>query len=170
MRIELDRLNELGGRFDHVYAVGELPIDDDLRLTEPAEVRGEVHRHRDEVELRGELEAKVEATCDRCLKAVEFPVQAEFTERFVPAVSWRSEEQHELSEEDLNLAVFDGETIEVDDLVRQEILLAMPGHILCREDCKGLCPVCGIDRNVNSCKCETREINSRWQGLKNLRF
>lgn len=168
MRIELDRLNELGGRFSHVYGVEELRLDDDVQLTQPTEVRGEIHRHRDEVELRGELKAKVEASCGRCLKPVLLPVNSQFAERFVPAVSWRAEQQHELREEDLNLAVFDGEAIELDDLVREEILLAMPGQILCREDCKGLCPVCGIDRNASSCECEAREVDSRWQGLKEL--
>ena len=54
-----------------------------------------------------------------------------------------TEEQHELQAEDLNLAVFDGEAIELDDLVREEILLAVPGHVLCSEECKGCVPICG---------------------------
>jgi uncharacterized protein len=75
-----------------------------------------------------------------------------------------------LREEDLNLAVFDGEAIELDDLVREEILLAVPAHVLCRHECQGLCPVCGIDRNQGSCQCETTETDSRWQGLKELQM
>src|SRR6202022_3877091 len=109
-----------------------------------------------EVELRGELHTRLKAACDRCLKPVMLPIHTEFAERFVPAVSWRAEQQHELQEEDLNLAVFDGEAIELDDLVREEILLAVPAHVLCREDCKGLCPVCGIDRNQGGCQCEKK--------------
>jgi uncharacterized protein len=171
MRIEVDRLEEPDLTFSQAYEVESLPLDDeDVRLTEPAEVRGRIKRSGKEVELRGELRAKVEAVCSRCLKPVEFPIQAEFAERFVPAVSWRAEEQHELQEEDLNLSVFDGEAIELDDLVREEILLAMPGHVLCREDCKGLCPTCGIDRNTGSCQCEFSDGDSRWEKLKNLRF
>jgi uncharacterized protein len=104
------------------------------------------------------------------LKPVVLPLAAELSERFVGAVSWREEEQHELREEDLNLAVFNGETIELDDLVREEILLSMPAQVLCREDCKGLCAACGADRNLNSCDCETRQIDSRWGALKDLRF
>ena len=171
MRIELDRLEEMCGKFSEAYDVDSLPLDEeDVRLTEPAEVRGRIKRSGEEVELRGELHAKVESLCSRCLKPVELPIHAEFAERFVPAVSWRAEEQHELQEEDLNLAVFDGEAIELDDLVREEILLAMPGHVLCREDCKGLCPICGIDRNVKSCQCEINEIDSRWRKLKELQL
>src|SRR5882762_6965149 len=166
MRIELDRLEELGGKFSEAYDVDSLPLDEeDVRLTEPAEVRGRIRRSGQEVELRGELNAKIESVCSRCLKPVELPIHAEFAERFVPAVSRRAEEQHELQEEDLNLAVFDGEAIELDDLVREEILLAMPAQILCREDCQGLCPTCGIDKNTGSCQCAAPDGDSRWEQL-----
>jgi uncharacterized protein len=70
----------------------------------------------------------------------------------------------------LDLAVFDGEGIELDDLVKEEILLAMPGHTLCREECKGLCANCGVDLNQNNCDCATKQIDSRWEKLKDLQF
>ena len=171
MRIEVDRLKELGGRFSQLYEVGGLPLDDqDVVLAEPAEVHGRVRRSGNEVELRGEVRTRVQVGCSRCLKPVELPILAEFAERFVPAVSWRAEEQHELQAEDLNLAVFDGPAIELDDLVREEILLAVPARVLCREDCKGLCPLCAIDRNAGNCRCEIVDADERWEGLKNLRF
>src|SRR5258708_3493036 len=171
MRIELDRLEQEGGKFSRTYGPDELSLDDDeVGLVEPAEVSGRVRRDGKEVELSGELRAKIKTACDRCLQPVNLSIGAEFKERFIPEVSWRAEQQHELQEEDLNLAVFDGEAIELDDLVREEILLAVPAHVLCCEDCKGLCPVCGIDRNQGSCQCEARETDSRWQGLENLRF
>ena len=170
MRIELDSLGERGGRFSHVYRAEELFLEDDIRAMEPAEVHGEIRRQGNEVELRGDLDAKIQVACGRCLAPVVLPVHTCFTERFVPAVSWRSEEQHELREDELNLAVFDGAAIEIDDVVREEILLAMPSHILCRDDCKGLCPICGIDRNVSSCQCGTADRDSHWHALENLRF
>jgi uncharacterized protein len=170
MRIELESL-EKGGEFAQVYQPGELELDDpDLRLTDPAEIRGRLQKKAEAIELLGHLSATVEAACARCLKPVQLRIAAELSERFVAAVSWRSEEQHELSEEDLNLAVFNGEAIELDDLVREEILLALPAQVLCREHCKGLCPTCGIDRNVSTCECETRQVDSRWGALKDLQF
>jgi uncharacterized protein len=170
MRIELDSL-EKGGEFAQTYQPDELILDEhEVCLIEPAEVRGHVRKEAGEVELAGRLDAKVEALCARCLKPVALPIAADFAERFVPAVSWRSEEQHELREEDLNIAVFDGKAIEIDDVVREELLLAMPAQVLCCEDCKGLCPACGVDRNVTKCECETRQGDSRWQALKDLRF
>jgi len=169
MRIEVDKLEELGGKFSRVYGINELALDDrEVRLIDPAKVHGRIKRSANEVELSGELTARVEAPCGRCLQTVRLPIHSEFVERFVPTVSWRTEEQHELHEEDLNLAVFDGETIDLDDVVREEILLALPGHILCSEECKGLCSICGIDRNFSSCQCESKVIDSRWAKLKEL--
>src|SRR5438445_7295133 len=166
MRIELDKLEELGGNFSRVYGINELSLDDgEVRLIDPAEVHGRIIRKGKEVELSGELTAIIEIPCGRCLQPVRLPIHSEFAERFVPTVSWRAEEQHELHEEDLNLAVFDGEAIDLDEVVREEILLALPGHILCREDCKGLCSTCGIDRNASSCQCESKVIDSRWNKL-----
>jgi len=170
MRIEVDKLEEHGGKFAHVYQANELALDDtEVRLVEPSEVSGRVRRAGKDVELRGQLQAKLEVVCGRCLKPVELPISAEFTERFVRAVSWAAEEQHELHEEDLNVAVFDGEAIELDDLVREELLLAVPVNVLCSEECKGLCPTCGVDRNLIDCQCGNAEVDLRWQKLKDLR-
>ncbi len=137
MRIELDKLEELSGKFSRAYATDELVLDDrDVRLIDRAEVHGRIRRDGSEIELLGRLSARIEAQCGRCLKPVELPIDTEFAERFVPSVSWRGDEQHELHEQDLNLAVFDGEAVDLDDLVREEVLLALPGHVLCSEDCK----------------------------------
>ena len=171
MRLDLEKLEESGGRFAEVYEIGQLLFDDsDLRVTSPVEVRGRIRRRKGEAELIGELHTQVAISCGRCLKPVELPVDVNFDERFVQAVSWREEEQHELHSEDLNLSVFDGETIELDDLVKEEILLALPGHVLCGEECRGLCAICGIDRNTATCNCETKPIDSRWEKLRDLQF
>ena len=170
MRLELDKLEEEGGKFARVYETNELPLDSEVKLVEPAEVRGRIRRDGKEVELRGKLATKLEVMCGRCLQPVQLPIATEFKERFVRAVSWAAEEQHELQAEDLNVAVFDGEGIELDELVREELLLALPANVLCREDCRGLCPTCGIDRNLSDCQCESEEGDSRWQALKELQM
>jgi uncharacterized protein len=171
MRIELDNPERGGGSFAQTYQPDELTFDEhDLRLLEPVSIAGRIRRRDREVELRGKLATKVAVACGRCLKSVELLVEVEFTERFAPAVAWKDEEQHELQQEDLDLAVFDGEGIELADLVREEIILAMPGHTLCQEQCKGLCPDCGTDLNLSSCDCATKQIDSRWEKLKDLRF
>jgi uncharacterized protein len=171
MRIELDKLEASGGKFERLYEAGELGLDDpDVRLVDPVEVSGRTRRKGAEVELRGQLNTRLEVQCGRCLSPVDLPVSTEFNERFVRTISWAAEEQHELEPEDLNISVFDGEGIELDALVREEILLAVPVNVLCREDCRGLCPICGVDRNMNNCQCEMDEVDSRWQKLKELQM
>ena len=171
MRIELENLERGSGSFAHIYRPDELAFDEhDLRLLEPVSVAGRIRRRDGEVELGGKLATKVAVPCGRCLKSVELPIEVEFSERFTPAVAWKDDEQHELQQEDLDLAVYDGDGIELDDLVREEIILAMPGHTLCQEQCQGLCPSCGTDLNVSSCDCATKQIDSRWEKLKGLRF
>lgn len=168
MRIELEKLEESGGNFSEVYQ--ELPFDEaELRLIDPVTVSGRVRRKQAaEVELNGSLRTRVAVPCSRCLKPVELPVEVVFSERFVPAVAWRDQAQHELNQEDLNLAAFDGKGIELDDLVKEEVLLALPTQVLCRLDCQGLCAVCGADRNETKCDCETKSRDSRWEKLKDL--
>jgi uncharacterized protein len=169
MRIELDKLEEFGGKFSRTYQTDELALEDrDASLVNAVNIEGQVKRNGSEVKLSGHLTAEIEAPCARCLKSVRLPIDSKFSERFVPAVSWRAEELHELHEEDLNLAVFDGEAIDLDDLVREEILLALPGHVLCSEDCRGLCPICGVDKNQNGCQCESKPVDSRWEKLREL--
>ena len=171
MRIELEKLEESGGRFSRTYGIDQLKFDEaELRLSEPVTVEARAKRKGQEAELRGRLRTRVTLPCGRCLKSVELPIDVVFEERFTPSVSWKNEEQHELSAEDLNLAPFDGEGIELDDLVREEIILALPAHVLCDETCKGLCPVCGIDLNLSACDCNAKPIDDRWEKLKDLRF
>lgn len=170
MRIELESPEESGGRFTRTYASGQLEFDEsELRLVEPVEVKGQFRRKNGEVELSGELHTKCLAPCARCLKEVEIPIDVDFAERFVAAVSWRHEEQHELSKDDLNLGLVE-EAIELDDVVKEEVLLALPTQVLCDQDCKGICPSCGSDRNAGDCNCKSEQGDSRWEKLKDLQL
>jgi uncharacterized protein len=112
----------------------------------------------------------VELECDRCLRAIAFPVAASFDVDYVPASKYAAEPAAELLDDDLAVAVFDGEAIDIDDLVREQVILALPSRALCREDCKGLCPVCGIDKNLKGCECESQPVDPRWAALNNLRL
>src|SRR5918912_4543616 len=168
MRIEVDKLEKAGNTFSHVYEPEEIVLDEEhARLTAPPEVSGRASRTDREVRLRGRITARAEVDCDRCLKAVDVPVETDFDVTYVPAADYVAQrEAAELQENDLGLSVFDGEAIDVDELVREQVLLALPARALCKEECKGLCPVCGADRNANPCACESRETDPRWAGLK----
>jgi uncharacterized protein len=170
MRLELENL-EKDWQFAHTYQPSELSLEDaDLRLIEPAEVRGRIRRKGDEVELTGSLRTTLETLCARCLKPVAITLFADFDERFTTSVSWGSEEQHELASDDLNLSIFDGTAIDLEQLVREQLVLEKPAQTHCRENCQGLCQVCGADLNTKSCKCAAQQTDSRWEKLKDLQF
>jgi len=170
MRIELENPKEPEQRFSQSLEAGELAFEEsELRLIEPVRIAGQIRRKSGELEISGELHTNAALPCARCLKEVELPIDVQFAERFVAGVSWRNEEQHELSREDLDLGLA-GEAIELNDLVKEEILLAVPGHVLCSESCKGICPACGVDKNSSDCNCENRQVDARWEKLKDLRF
>ncbi|HEY3039420.1 MAG TPA: DUF177 domain-containing protein [Pyrinomonadaceae bacterium] len=169
MRIELAGLESGRGAFAHAYAPGEIVLEDErLRLIDPPTVSGQLRQEGRRVHVSGQLAGRVQVECDRCLKPVEIPVDSRFKLEYVTAEDYEAQQAVELTQEDLDLSVFDGEVIDIDELVTEEILLAVPDHVLCNDDCKGICPVCGADRNSVDCGCRTAEVDPRWAGLKKL--
>lgn len=169
MRIELVNLEHGKGDFAHVYQPEELgSFDDRVSLVEPVAVTGTVRLARAEVFVNGHVKTRAAVECDRCLKQVEVPVEADFELKYVTGPTYESSETAELTEDELSVSVFDGEAIDVDEIVKEQILLAVPTRTLCRPDCKGICPECGIDKNTGDCACETKEVDPRWAALRNL--
>jgi uncharacterized protein len=169
MRIELASFAGREGKFAHQYAPGEVDLEDDrVKLEEPPVVCGRVVRGNASVSVVGKVSALLQILCDRCLKRIDLPLETEFNLEYVTEQAYEAQQAVELAEEDLALSVFDGETIDVDVIVREQLLLNTPSHLLCNESCKGLCPVCGADRNAQDCSCEKSEIDPRWAGLKEL--
>jgi uncharacterized protein len=170
MRIELDSLEGGKGKFAHTYQPEELDLlDERLRLTAPASVTGFVKRSGAEVVVSGRFSSIVSVECDRCLKTVELPVSAEFSVDYITGKDYESSQAAELTADDLDVSVFDGESIDVDELVKEQILLSVPDRTLCREDCKGICSSCGADLNAGACNCEQTDIDPRWEALKKFK-
>ena len=170
MRIELENLEGGRGDFAHVYQPDELdPVDERIRLTQPATVKGKVRLSGNEVFVNGHIDTRAQVECDRCLQQIELPVSADFALEYITGSDYESSNLAELTEDAMAVSVFDGEAIDIDEIVKEQIVLAVPTRVLCREDCKGICPECGIDKNTGECQCVTDDIDPRWAALKNLR-
>jgi uncharacterized protein len=167
MRIEVENLTSEGQSFAHTYTPEELRLDGETAiLGTEAKVEGRASRRGEEVRVRGKIAAGVEVACDRCLAPVAVPLEVEFETAFIPQEkAAAAEENVELHAEDMGLAAFEGDAVDVDELVREQILLALPSRHLCREDCKGLCPDCGADLNAGHCGCHRTETDPRWSAL-----
>ena len=169
MRIEIEKLEAGRGGFAHVYQPDELDqLDERVKLTHPVQVKGSVKRTGNEVFVNGHLETRAQLECDRCLKPVELPVSADFALEYITGADYESSSAAALSEDEMSVSVFDGESIDVDEIVKEQILLAVPARTLCREDCKGICSECGMDRNAGDCNCAPNEVDPRWAALKNF--
>ena len=170
MQIEVASLAESGKDFEHQYQPGELSLEDDrIQLLDPQpRVQGRIRRDGRRVKVTGKINGHLRLECDRCLKPLDSTVAVKFSREYVTTADYEAQHAVELSEEDLNRSVFNGEVIEVDSLIREELLLAAPYQVLCQQNCQGICPNCGVDRNVTACDCETAAVDPRWAGLKEL--
>jgi len=171
MRIEVDKLKEASTPFASVYAPDELPLEDELMcLATEAKVEGRASKKHEQIRLQGTINATVEVACDRCASPVIVPVNADFDVTYIAAESLEVEpEATELQEAELSYATYEGDYLEIDDLAREQLLLALPTRQLCREDCKGLCLTCGADLNTGTCQCEHQEVDPRWAALAALK-
>ena len=131
---------------------------------------------------RGHLSGWVEVACSRCVGPVRLEVEEPLQVTFMPAArvpdaagaeseSEEAEEEAELDPDadDIDLYPYHGLEIDLEPLLRERIILAVPFAPLCSESCQGLCVVCGIDRNTGTCTCELPPADPRWTALRNLK-
>jgi uncharacterized protein len=121
----------------------------------------------DVVFVRGSLQARVPLVCGRCLEPFHLTLEPAVDVRCVPSPQGRGEER-ELGADDLETAVYDRDVLDLAQVVETETSLDLPMKPLCRNDCRGLCPICGGNRNVTVCTCEESLPDPRWAPLKKL--
>jgi len=169
MNIVVAQISEDEGlNIHHLYPEGEpgLAVGEG-QLIGQCELSLRATRADSKVELIGRITAVVEFECDRCLTLVSLPVAESFDLLYVPTLG--TADEHELGEKDLSLGFYQDGLIDVDDLAREQIELALPMARLCSEECRGLCPGCGSNLNLGECRCGKEQIDPRWAALKELK-
>jgi uncharacterized protein len=171
MQIEVEKLDERGREIEHVYPSDEFSLEDeDARLASDVRVSALAARRRGEVTLRGSIDTAVELRCDRCLAPVAQPVKIDFKADLAARDEGAgTAEAAGLQDADMDFSPLEGEAINLDGIVREQILLALPARQLCSDECKGLCPACGANRNERACDCETEQTDPRWTALAELK-
>ncbi len=170
MIISLARMPADGLTFKHQYRAGELDTSDyEFELSEAPLVTGRADRAGTDMRVRGSVKTGLSAPCDRCLKEVAIPLEIPFDLLYAPGDPGAGHGgEQELHDRDLDLAVYENDEINLDELVLEQLELSLPSRVLCREDCRGLCPQCGADLNVEQCDCE-QQVDLRWQALADLK-
>lgn len=195
MLVKIEEINEGGLVLDE--AVSERTLADALspqgrdtgfRADRPAAFKASFRKVSGSVLLTGDLSAHVTAPCKRCLREVAVDLPVHFTLNLVPEPKVSLEDaglDGEAAEDpksqkrdsggsfalrDADREYFDGRTIDLDPIVREQVLLALPVAVVCKDDCKGLCPRCGQDLNEAECGCERKVVDPRLAVLKSIKL
>lgn len=188
MRVNIDEIKE--GGLDRAWDFSPAELDAMLegdpagyRASAAAHVTAQLLRMSERVLVKARSAADVAAPCGRCLRPVAVKVPVDFALTLVPDPGPAGEGPEGEPDDDghdrehpagsfaaeADEETYQGREIDLDPLVREQLLLALPGYPLCREDCKGLCPACGQDLNERDCGCDRHVPDPRWAGLEKFR-
>lgn len=144
---------------------------DDLGLAHPLDVHLELYRLPDHVRITGSVGGALRASCHRCLKPFEWTLDEKVDTYLVQAPEGTKEDEEvEIDgEEEMDFEFFEGDAIDIDRLVLEQVFLAVPYKLLCSDSCRGICPGCGADLNEEQCKCKGGGDASPFAVLKGLK-
>ena len=157
--------------FDLTFAPGEIPLGEDLKQSGLLSTSGQAELLRNtegEIRLRGHVQVVVDAPCDRCLEPAALSLDTGFDLFFRPAPRVAGYPEMRLGEGEVDLSFYSGDGVQLEEALREFILLELPMQHTCRPDCLGICPQCGENRNVKPCACPSRPPDDRWAGLRSL--
>jgi len=156
-------------RFDETFQPGEIDFSSaGVRQSGALHVEGvaELLANTDgEIRIKGHMYAKMESECDRCLAMATFPLDCDFDLFYRPSESLALEEEVAIDEGEAEMGFYAGAGIELEEILREQVLLLLPMQRVCSADCKGICPVCGRNRNESSCDCHVEPGDDRWSAL-----
>ena len=143
-----------------------------LKTTGRAEVVEEHHGKHEviqDIRLRGKLAADLELQCARCQEPVERKVKRDFELLYRPLGTDAGKDELSVTDAEAEIGYYQGDGILLEDVLREQVLLALPLKVTCREECKGLCPLCGKNLNQEQCSCTVPMDDPRWAALKEIR-
>jgi len=134
-----------------------------------------LHEHRGpkeivpDIRLRGRFSGKFQLPCARCVEPVEVPLAAEFDLIYRPLGADSGVPERSITAPETEIGYYQEGSLLLEDVLREQVLLSLPVRMLCKADCKGLCPRCGANRNSQVCTCDETGNDSRWEALAELR-
>jgi uncharacterized protein len=162
-RINISNLSE--GIHEHVFEAEPSKISLDERFKSMVKVWVRLDKSLHQILLQAKIWVEGTFICDRCLDDFIWQMDQKYSMIYLQGD--RSTVDVE-KEEEIHVLSADTNYIDLDEDVRQYILLAIPQKLLCHEDCMGICPICGVNKNSEKCICDTQVTDSRWDALKRL--
>lgn len=178
MFIHLNDLQLQKVAFDQAFAPGVIDLGPEVTQTAPLEAKGraelveESRGHKQvvaDIRLIGSYTTRVESPCARCLEPVSRDLNGSFDLLYRPLGVDGGREEVSISEADTEIGYYSGDGLLLEDVLKEQVLLAVPLRLLCREDCQGLCAQCGQNRNTDACHCPREKTDERWSALAGLK-
>jgi uncharacterized protein len=178
MFLDLRELEIRPRDFEEEFQPGVIDLGSEVRQTTPLKAAGRAelveehhgkHKIIKDIRLRGRFAAGFELQCARCLDPVKQDVAREFELLYRPLGVDAGRDEISVTDAEAEIGYYQGEGILLEDVLREQVLLALPLKITCREDCKGLCPHCGKNLNQERCSCAAHVEDPRWAALKEIR-
>ncbi|MGE4558803.1 MAG: DUF177 domain-containing protein [Desulfobulbus sp.] len=170
MRVRFNEISPHGSQFE-LHEIRDLAEQQDFVVSGPVRAECTLERKGDaKVTMRGKVEVEILLPCDRCLRLFPFQVNVGFQQLFAVETeeSWQVREM-ESAPVDLETEILEEPVLDLDDILRQQIYLAIPVKKLCLEACKGLCLQCGVNLNETACKCAKGGTDSPFAVLAQLK-
>jgi len=178
MLIEIQDLETHPLDFREEFGPGAIDFGPDLRQRSALRSEGRAdlveehhgkHKVVQDIRLKGRLDTSLEVACARCLEPVVHQVERDFDLLYRPLGADAGHEELSVTDAEAEISYYQGEGLLLEDVLREQVLLAVPLKTICREDCKGLCPHCGKNLNEVQCSCATEKNDQRWEALKDIR-
>ncbi|NLE75502.1 MAG: DUF177 domain-containing protein [Chloroflexi bacterium] len=160
-------LEATGAQRRYSFEMQHPDLDPQLELAAPLQGEVLLMRTHDGVLVQARVRTVLRLACVRCLEPMDAAVEAEWSEEFHPSLDVVTGRKLVVDPDDVDQGTLIDEhhILDLTETVRQQLLLQMPTHPLCRDDCQGLCPVCGGNRNLYACNCQDQEVDPRWAAL-----
>jgi uncharacterized protein len=178
MLIEIKDLELHPVDFREEFGAGVIEFGEDVRQRSPllAEGRADLleehhgkHKVVQDIRLIGKLETSLEVDCARCLEPVELPVRRTFNLLYRPLGTDAGHAELSVTDAEAEIGYYQGEGLLLEDMLREQVLLSVPLKAVCRDDCRGLCAICGKNLNEGECSCADKIEDPRWEALKEIR-
>jgi uncharacterized protein len=148
----------------------DLPIAiSDSRGPDVAYVSLKILRLGKKVLVEGLVKISVSLKCSRCLKDFSYPLDVNFKDEYNPVEELSTEREQELTPKELDLSYYSNDEIDITEMIKEQVLLAVPMKPLCEATCRGICPKCGSDLNESPCNCKVEEIDPRLAPLQKFK-
>ncbi|MDE3180490.1 MAG: DUF177 domain-containing protein [Acidobacteriota bacterium] len=152
--------------FDKTYPPEQFRFTEQaMSAASPVQAKGAAELVGADVRVHGRVTARVSAACDCCTTPVELPIEQDFDLLYRPVSSIAAEEEIEVPPDELDVGFYTGNGIDLADVVKEQLILALPMKVVCRPDCCGLCAVCGADLNAGPCGCHETKDESPFASL-----